>query len=80
MYFAYTACMSTVACAGAAGEMAPLPGSWGMQRFGPANCAVPAALEERYDFVEERGPWEAKARRLEKELLALSRQQQRVRY
>ena len=67
-------------------KMAPLSGAWGTQRFGLADCAVLAALEglpgaeacSGYKLVEERGPWEAEAKRLEKELLARSRQQQRV--
>ena len=66
---------------------APLAGAWGTERFGFAEVPILAALEAlpgadacaEYVFVEERGPWEAEARRLEKEVLAHSKHKQRVR-
>jgi hypothetical protein len=68
-------------------KAAPLAGVWGVQRYGLADVAVLAALEglagadacAGYKFVEERGPWDAEAKRLEKEALSRSKQQQRVR-
>ena len=68
-------------------KAAPLAGVWGTQRYGLADVAVLAALEALpgadacagYKLVEERCPWDAEAKRLEKEALARSKQQQRVR-
>lgn len=58
-----------------------------MPRFGLADVRVLKALEalpgaaelEGYQFVEERGPWDAEARRLEKELDKRVRPKPRVR-
>lgn len=65
---------------------APLAGAWGTERSGFAEVPVMAALEglpgadacAEYVFVEERGPWEAEAKRLDKEVLAHSKHKQRV--
>ncbi|KAK9822217.1 hypothetical protein WJX81_007608 [Elliptochloris bilobata] len=55
---------------------APLGSAWGTHRFGLADVRVLKALEalpgvaelEGFQFVEERGPWDVEAKRLEKEL------------
>lgn len=67
-------------------RIAPLAGSWGMERFGLVDERVIKALEglegaetcASYSFVEQRGSWAAESKRLEKEVLAHSKHKQRV--